>query len=742
MKKGRKYALSVCIMHLLLLFFTGCGSEKISVNNENDTSGYIYTSEYKYFNTEDYMPYASVFTEDGALYFAGFSDNTSRLLCLSPEEKEPTELPLTLDENTWIGGIAEDWEEGIIFACSQYGEELQRLVLMRMSFKGEILEAVDTLDRFLNIPNFEVKDLARDKEGNYYIASGKSLYILHPADLSVDELKAEKTIGSLIYLEGDDRLLIRYTDKTLGEAGRRQRKLRDVKTDISFGYGTYVAGREKDILYSAEGGLYTCNIEDEKPELLINWTDNDFDRNNIQSFTVLADGRIAVLSVLPASFGSENEIAVLTQTDSDVIQEKEVLTYGYVYLNSTTNSAIVKFNKTNPKYRIELQPYGDESMKPDERRMLLQKDIISGKGPDIFDIGLGFSEAERYELIEMGILEDLTSYFEKDPVIDREDYLEDVLRVYGKEETLYAIMPVFALGFIAGRVSDLGEESAWTLEEMLAFINRQPEGIRILPNANKLDMLDMFCKMNLNRFVDMETGECSFNSIEFKRLLETASRFPAEAEKSDLLSDIEAVKSGELLMMRGSLLNVGDFQKFDFIFGEPVNFIGFPSNTGKGALAGACTSVMAIGSSSENKEGAWEFIRFILEEQQQEHYASEGLPIKISVLERLFERQMKPEYIEDENGNLKEKSKGGWSLGSPDGEITFSVDYYATSEEENTRAKELLGSIGNSMDNMNNRQIYKIIEEEAAAFFSGHKSIDETADVIQSRVQNYVNEKR
>lgn len=743
MKKIRRYTLITVMVTILLMTFTGCGNKKERQINENENSGYIYTAEYKYFNTESYMPYASVFAADGSLYFAGFTDNTSHFFRLSPEEKEPLEIPLALEENTWINSITREGDRGLLLACSRYDEELQKLILMRLSLEGEILETIDTLDRFLNIPNFEVENLARDKEGNYYITSGKSLYILEPENnLSIYELKAELLIKSLIYLEEDDRLLILYSDKTLGEVNRRGRKLQPVNTKISFGYGTYTAGREKDLLYSSEGGLYVCNIEDEKPEMLVNWADNNLDKTNIQSFMVLEDGRIAALSVLSASFGSENEIALLTKTDAAELQEKTALTYGYACLNSVTNSAIVKFNKTNPKYRIELKSYGDETMTPDEKKLMLQKDIIAGKGPDIFDIGLFFSEEERYELIEMGILEDLNPYFEKDSVIKRADYREDVLQVYGEQDKLYAVMPVFSLGFLAGRVSDLGEENAWTLEEMLAFIDKQPEDIRILPNAGKTDMLNMFCELNINRFINMETGECSFNNAEFKSLLEAASRFPAEAEKKGILNDIEDVRNGKLLLMRGSLMNVGDFQKFNFIFGEPVNFIGYPSSTGKGALAGACTSVMAISRSSENKEGAWEFIRFILNEQQQENYAAEGLPIKISVLDRLFERQMKPEYIKDANGNLKEKPKGGWGLGSPADEVTFSVDYYASTEEETARAKELLDSIGNSMGNVNNRQVYKIIEEEAAAFFNGHKSIDETVDIIQSRVQNYVNEKR
>lgn len=41
---------------------------------------------------------------------------------------------------------------------------------------------------------------------------------------------------------------------------------------------------------------------------------------------------------------------------------------------------------------------------------------------------------------------------------------------------------------------------------------------------------------------------------------------------------------------------------------------------------------------------------------------------------------------------------------------------------------------------MGDTQIEGIVMEEAAAFFSGQKSVEETAEIIQNRVKIYVNE--
>ena len=38
--------------------------------------------------------------------------------------------------------------------------------------------------------------------------------------------------------------------------------------------------------------------------------------------------------------------------------------------------------------------------------------------------------------------------------------------------------------------------------------------------------------------------------------------------------------------------------------------------------------------------------------------------------------------------------------------------------------------------------LMKIISEEAAAYFAGQKSVDETADIIQNRASTYISENR
>ncbi len=68
------------------------------------------------------------------------------------------------------------------------------------------------------------------------------------------------------------------------------------------------------------------------------------------------------------------------------------------------------------------------------------------------------------------------------------------------------------------------------------------------------------------------------------------------------------------------------------------------------------------------------------------------------------------------------------------------MDIYSVKQEE---ADSLLRLI-NSVDGIYqyNNSLMSIITEETAPYFAGQKSVDEVADIIQSRVRIYINESR
>ena len=90
---------------------------------------------------------------------------------------------------------------------------------------------------------------------------------------------------------------------------------------------------------------------------------------------------------------------------------------------------ILKFNKTNDDYRIEVLDYS--SYEDSDKQMNL--DIAAGKIPDIIDVA--YMPKELY--IRKGFLADLYPLMEKDGEIKKEDFIDTVRTTIEHDGKLY-----------------------------------------------------------------------------------------------------------------------------------------------------------------------------------------------------------------------------------------------------------------------------------------------------------------
>lgn len=175
------------------------------------------------------------------------------------------------------------------------------------------------------------------------------------------------------------------------------------------------------------------------------------------------------------------------------------------------------------------------------------------------------------------------------------------------------------------------------------------------------------------------------------------------------------------------------------MFGEKIAYVGFPNSERSGNLIYPTGGSMGISARSKHKDGAFEFMQTLLSEEYQMSLVSGhggwGFPVKKSALEAQFEKDMTPEYYTDENGNQVEEMKTSW------GYDDFNIDIYAAKEDEIAQVRELIGS-ANRLAGSVNQQLVNIVTEETEAFFKGQKSAEDTAGVIQNRIQIYVSENR
>jgi ABC-type glycerol-3-phosphate transport system substrate-binding protein len=238
--------------------------------------------------------------------------------------------------------------------------------------------------------------------------------------------------------------------------------------------------------------------------------------------------------------------------------------------------------------------------------------------------------------------------------------------------------------------------------------------------------------------VDWTTGECNFDSQDFKDILEICSTGADDEdgyyEDEDSMPTL--IQEGKVLFVEGSV-SLSEMQLYKKMFDDNMTFIGYPAEDKQGSYF-TVSNGLGIYSKSEVKDAAWEFIRtFMTKEYQGKQVSADtiyNIPSRKDALDLQIQMATTTEKFTDEYGTEHEPVDSSWGWDDLDVKVGPSsqsdVDTYMELIDSTTK-------IGGY-----NQSIMDIIIEESKAYFSGDKTVDETAEVIQNRVKTYVNENR
>jgi ABC-type glycerol-3-phosphate transport system substrate-binding protein len=240
-----------------------------------------------------------------------------------------------------------------------------------------------------------------------------------------------------------------------------------------------------------------------------------------------------------------------------------------------------------------------------------------------------------------------------------------------------------------------------------------------------------------NDFIDPATGKCNFTSEAFKKILEYTATLPEEIDYSQYTDKYYMEREGQYLEGRtllqwGNLSSVSSYKYFFMEMGnEGIVILGFPSENG-GISTLQYSDAVTISSKTKYKDGAWDFVKHYLSEEFAEEQNYGQFPIRRDYFNiRAAEAMERPYYMDG------------------DEKVYYDDMYYINGEEiiieplTAEQVDEIVAFVeGISNTRFYNEDILNIITEDAAAFFSGQKSVDEVTQIIQSRAQVYVNENR
>lgn len=746
MKRKSMYRKLLCLLLSagVVASLAGCGGKSKENGSKTEENGggreFVYVAEYQSINAEGLGN--SVVNKDTLYFLEGnYNEETEEykqeLKCVKIGETEPSVIPVAIEKDTYWNSMYVDDEGNILTilnANEGEGENItNKYFIKKYAQDGSELMSVDISGLGEGLEYFYVQYMSIDKEGNIYLCGGDNyIWILDKEGKEIGRMNTDNWINSMLTLPNGKVAVCYWGNEgkmTLSEIDAASKSLGKTYQNLPNANNGFVPGLENSILGNDGSSIYSYDITTETSEELLNWIDSDINGDNIRSISMLEDGRILAVSTEWDGEGqSDTEMIYLTKKPASEVTQKETITLGCMYVDTGVKKNIINFNKTNEKYRVEVKEYGREDWEAGMTQ--LNNEIISGSGPDVIDLSQGGS-AELY--ISKGILEDLTPYVEKD--LNRDDYMEKPFNAYVRNDKMYGIVPSFTVLTVMGKTSDVGEKQGWTIDDVIALMDSKPEGTELFGYCSKETMLYYLCQMSVDSFVNWETGECKFNDGYFEKVLEFANRFPKEVNYDEESESVPTrIRNGKLLLQEIGISDMQNYQMYQLMFGEPTTFIGFPSNGGTGSYI-STQGALGINSKAANKEGAWEFLKSFLTEEYQKENIQWYFPVMKSALDAQFEEDMTPEYTEDENGQKIERPKTTW------GYDDFEAEIYAAKQEDVDAVKALIDSV-DGVVSYNNNEITTIINEEAAAFFEGQKNAKDVADIVQSRVQIYVNENR
>ena len=527
-----------------------------------------------------------------------------------------------------------------------YASDETKSYIRKLSDTGAELASVD-LSQFVDAPaetdqkygnSFYINGMTADAAGNIYISDGNNtVYVLGPDATFLFKLTLEDWMSSMIPLR-DGTVGVTTNAKEASVDGSYSMVLKtiDVKTkawgkdytvpnDV---WNTSDGGDKYDFCYTDSSSLFGYDLATSAKERILTWLNCDVDGDNVRFSTVLDDGNVFAISQDYSDSGNASfEILTLVKTPRSEVKEKTTLTLATMWMDYNLKKELLKFNKSNPDYRIEITDYSEYNTDDDYTAGItkLNTEIISGNIPDLIDI----SNLPYKQYAAKGLLEDLYPFIDSDTELSRDDLMPGIIKAVETDGKLYQLISGFSVMSIIGAPSVVGTESGWTMDEMQSIIKEHPEADYPFGMYMTRDnILQYLCMLNMDKYMNWQTGECSFNSDEFKKLLTFANSFPKEIEQQE---EGEYVDPSTMVQDGRQLFDIfisGDFQTYQYykaVFGGSVTFKGFPSDTGSGNVA-QINGGLAMTTSCKSKDGAWQFLRVLLSEDYQENL-SWGYPI-------------------------------------------------------------------------------------------------------------------
>lgn len=419
------------------------------------------------------------------------------------------------------------------------------------------------------------------------------------------------------------------------------------------------------------------------------------------------------------SWGAEEKTPDIQETVPYVQPEmKGEITISCLFAEEFLNTAAEQFMKRFPDVKVTVNSYKESSGEStvEDYRTYLNTKIMTGKAEDI--LVTGFLPITKYS--EMGVFEDLSGYIQKTPELNDENYFMNVLQAAKEDRGETYIVPYMArfdtLAFSAEFMSEhSGNESdmqgicfGTAMDLAKQLVDETDKSNVFLIQMNEVSYAHYLIKDSIGRFIDGSTKKVNLDSPEYIALLESVK---ALSENGYFDSEIDFYNMEYYFAAECDYDVQAAYYSMDTKNG--INHC-MPLTDAEGRTLMKSNSCVAINSASENKDLAWEFIRYLLSDEVQTSPSFHGPAVSRKGLEAVAERY----YAFYKEGN------GGAGFGSE-------AEYKAILESWMEQI--------NGCDTLD-AAVMDLVDEENSKYFSGQQTAEETARRLKRQLEQYFNE--
>lgn len=368
---------------------------------------------------------------------------------------------------------------------------------------------------------------------------------------------------------------------------------------------------------------------------------------------------------------------------------------------------IVRFNNTDPQYKIEVVPitYANEQ---ERDRVLIE--LATRSDLDLLDTSRLPDNA-----LDSGLLADMLPMIDADDSISREDFIEPLFALMTKSGGLYEYTDKFTLLTMTTHAELFPGRENWTVENIEALIAAHPDMDPLWHSLDRDLITTLFCWAATAEFIDHDVGTCSFDSpafvhwLELMKTLPNGSQYSEEPKLMNICYDL-ASNAGhqEKYMMKGDYVVAG----FPETQGTGSYYLklGSSPNAWRGTM-GENTRI-GIMAASGKQAGAWRFVRMLMEGAD-EISLSQGIPVFKQSFERALDTRISDDFDE-----------------------RFQIGYLNAENAEELRQQ--VYSTTKLVDT--DEGLIRILRDEISRYYGGQVTGEEAAKAIQSRASIYVSE--